>query len=95
MAAAWKRIGLAARLHPRAMGDSFPLGRIAGVRIGLNWSWLVVFGLLVWTLAANIFPHHNPGLGDGAYLAMAIAAALLFFASLLLHEFGHALVARR
>ena len=77
------------------MGDSFQLGRIAGVRIGLNWSWLVVFALIVWTLAANIFPHHNPGLGDGAYLAMAIAAALLFFASLLLHELGHALVARR
>jgi Zn-dependent protease len=77
------------------MGDSFQLGRIAGVRIGLNWSWLVVFALIVWTLAANIFPHHNPGLGDGAYLAMAIAAALLFFASLLLHELGHALLARR
>lgn len=77
------------------MGDSFQLGRIAGVRIGLNWSWLVVFALIVWTLAASIFPHHNPGLGDGAYLAMAIAAALLFFASLLLHELGHALVARR
>ena len=35
------------------MGDSFQLGRIAGVRIGLNWSWLVVFALIVWTLAAN------------------------------------------
>ena len=77
------------------MGDSFQLGRIAGIRIGINWSWLVVFALIVWTLAANIFPHHNPGLADGTYLAMALVAAFLFFGSLLLHELGHALVARR
>ena len=77
------------------MGDSFQLGRIAGIRIGINWSWLVVFALIVWTLAANIFPHHNPGLGDLAYVVMALAATMLFFASLLAHELGHALVARR
>ena len=77
------------------MGDSFELGRIAGIRIGVNWSWLVVFALIVWTLDATIFPDSNPGLSDGTYLAMAIAAAVLFFVSLLLHELGHALVAQR
>jgi Zn-dependent protease len=77
------------------VGDSFELGRIAGIRIGVNWSWLVVFALIVWTLAATIFPDSNPGLSDGTYLAMAIVAAVLFFGSLLLHELGHALVARR
>ena len=77
------------------MGDSIHLGRIAGIRIGLNWSWLVVFALIVWTLTTGIFPSTNPGLGDGVYLAMAIAAALLFFTSLLLHELGHALQAQR
>ena len=77
------------------MGDSFELGRIAGIRIGVNWSWLVVFALIVWTLAATIFPDSNPGLSDGTYLAMAVVAAVLFFVSLVLHELGHALVARR
>jgi Zn-dependent protease len=77
------------------VGDSFELGRIAGIRIGVNWSWLVVFALIVWTLAASIFPDSNPGLSDGTYLAMAVVAAVLFFVSLLLHELGHALVARR
>jgi Zn-dependent protease len=77
------------------MGDSFRLGRIAGIQIGVNWSWLVVFALIVWTLAATVFPDSNPGLGDDTYLAMAVVAAILFFASLLLHELGHALVARR
>jgi len=76
------------------MGTSFRLGRVAGVEIGLNWSWLVVFALLVWTLATGIFPSTNPKLGGGAHLAMAFVATALFFCSLL-QELGHALWARR
>jgi Zn-dependent protease/predicted transcriptional regulator len=77
------------------VGDSISLGRVAGIQIGINWSWLVVFALITWTLAAGIFPQSNPGLGDGVYAAMAVGAAVLFFASLLLHELGHAVQARR
>jgi Zn-dependent protease/CBS domain-containing protein len=77
------------------MRDSFTLGRIAGVRFGVNWSWLVVFALIVWTLATGIFPSTNPGLSDGTYVAMAVVAAVIFFCSLLAHELGHALQARR
>jgi Zn-dependent protease/CBS domain-containing protein len=75
--------------------SSIELGRIFGIRIGINWSWLVIFALILWTLAAGIFPETNPGLSDGTYLGMAIAASLLFFISLLLHELGHAVQARR
>jgi Zn-dependent protease/predicted transcriptional regulator len=77
------------------MRDSFTIGRFGGISVGINWSWLIVFALIAWTLATNIFPETNPGLGDRAYVAMAIIAALLFFTSLLLHEYGHALQARR
>ena len=77
------------------MNPTIQLGRIAGIRIGLNWSWLVVFALIVWSLAAAVFPSQNPGFSDGQYLGLAVAAALLFFASLLLHELGHALQAKR
>lgn len=77
------------------MNDSYSLGRIAGVRIGLNWSVLVLLGLLMWTLATGIFPSTNPGLGDNTYLAMAVVASLAFFGSILLHELGHAVQARR
>jgi len=77
------------------MRDSFTLGRIAGISFGVNWSWIVVFALIVWTLATGIFPETNPGFSDGAYVAMALVAAFLFFTSLVLHEFGHALQARR
>jgi Zn-dependent protease len=77
------------------MQDSFTIARIAGIRIGVNWTWVVVFALVVWTWATGIFPDTNPGLSDGTYVAMAVVGAVLFFASLLLHELGHAFQARR
>ena len=77
------------------MTSSIPLGRILGIRIGIHWSWLVVFALIAWTLASGIFPSTNPGLSHASYVWMAIVASILFFASLLLHELGHAVQARR
>ena len=77
------------------MNASLTLGRIAGVRISIHWSWLVVFALITWTLAASVFPEQNPGLSDGAYVGMGLAATVVFFGSLLLHELGHAFQARR
>jgi Zn-dependent protease/CBS domain-containing protein len=80
------------------MGDMNPtisLGRIGGVQVGINWSWLVVFALIVWTLAAGVFPAENEGLSDATYVAMGIVAAILFFGCILLHEMGHAIQARR
>jgi len=77
------------------VNSSIPLGRILGIRVGIHWSWLVVFALIAWTLASGIFPDTNPGLSHATYVWMAIAASILFFASLLLHELGHAVQARR
>ena len=71
------------------MTSSFRLGRVAGIEIGANWSWLLVVALIVWSLAAGVFPQSNPGPSDGAYVALAVAAVLCF-ASLTLHELGHA-----
>jgi Zn-dependent protease/CBS domain-containing protein len=77
------------------MRDSFSLGTIAGVKIGFNWSVLLLLALLMWLLATSIFPETNPGLADDVYFVMAVVAALVFFASILLHELGHAVQARR
>src|SRR5438445_660088 len=49
------------------------VGRIAGVRIGFNWSWAIVFALIVWSLAASYFPSRYPFLTGGA---TAIAATI-------------------
>jgi Zn-dependent protease len=74
---------------------SFRLGTFGGVEVRIDWSWLIVFGLFVWTLADGVFPSQNPGLSGGVHLAMAVVATLLFFGSVLLHELGHAWQARR
>jgi Zn-dependent protease/CBS domain-containing protein len=85
-----------ARRQPRSlMGSTITLGRVAGVPISITWTWLLVLAFVVVTLAATVFPTTNEGLGTGTYIAMGVVAAVLFFASLLLHELGHALVARR
>lgn len=86
---------MSARREEGPLHASFVLGRVAGVEIGVNWSWIVVVGLVGWSLGAVVFPDEVPGLSDGTYLAMALIATVLFFASLLLHELGHAVVARR
>jgi Zn-dependent protease len=77
------------------MQSSLPLGRIAGIPVSANWSLLPLLALLVWQLQDSVFPASNPGLGSGAYLVMGVVSALVFAVSILLHEFGHALVARR
>jgi Zn-dependent protease/CBS domain-containing protein len=77
------------------VNPTFRLGRIAGIQISANWSWLIVFALITWSLAAAVFPSQNPGYSDGVYVVLAVVASLLFFVSLLLHELGHALQARR
>ena len=77
------------------MNPSISLGRMLGVPVGLNWSVLVIAALLVWSLAAGAFPEAAPDLSGGAHVAMAVVAAVVFLASILLHELGHAVQARR
>src|SRR5256714_7596844 len=77
------------------MTDSLSLGRIAGIRVGLNWSLVVVIALIAWTLATGSFPSAAPGQGAGAYWAAGLVAAVLFLASLLAHELAHSVVAQR
>ena len=84
-----------AKRRERTMDGNLTIGRFGGVEVRLHWSLLAVFALIVWTLSEGVFPSQNPGLSDGTYLAMGVVSALLFLASILLHELGHSWVARR
>jgi len=77
------------------VNESVHLGRIAGVRIGANWSLLVVFWLIAWSLATTELPVASPHHSDFAYWVAGVAAAVAFFGCLLAHELAHAVVARR
>jgi Zn-dependent protease len=76
------------------MSGNLSIGRYGGVEVRLNWSLIAVFVLIVWSLADGVLPSQNPGLSDGTYLVTGIVGALLFLASILLHELGHSWVAR-
>jgi len=78
--------------------DMFPtisLGRFAGIRVSISWSWLLILALVAWSLARSVFPRADPHLSGTTYAVMGIVAAFLYLASILLHELGHALQARR
>jgi Zn-dependent protease/CBS domain-containing protein len=71
------------------------LVRILGFEIRIDFSWFILFFLLLWTFSVGVFPREAPGLARDAYLIMGAAGALLFFSSLIAHELSHSLVARR
>lgn len=76
------------------MRATFTLGRIAGVRIGVHWSVLVIFCLIAFGLARDRFPAAHPGHSVAAYWVAGLATATVFLLSLLAHELAHAVVAR-
>ncbi|MFR9798190.1 site-2 protease family protein [Streptomyces sp. MS06] len=77
------------------MRATFVLGRIAGVRIGVHWSVLLIFGFIAFGLSQGRLPEVYPGRTWAEYWAAGLCTAVVFFASLLAHELAHAVVARR
>jgi Zn-dependent protease/CBS domain-containing protein len=75
--------------------DHIQIARVIGIPIYLHFSWLIIFGLIVWTLSTGYFPAQHPDLPASSYWAKGLVASLLFFVSILLHELGHAVVALR
>jgi Zn-dependent protease len=71
------------------------LFHVRGIRIGVDYSWFLVLFLIIIWLSASYQDVLGPGISDGDAYVLALASALLFFASILLHELGHAFVALR
>ena len=77
------------------MGGSYRLLRVFGIDILVHWSWLVIFVLLTWWLSQGFFKDQYGDWTAGQRWAAAVVSALTFFASILLHELAHSLVAKR
>jgi Zn-dependent protease len=75
-------------------GASIQLARVFGIRIGASPSWFVVLFVMIYALSVNFSDTLTGSSSTTAYV-VAVAGAALFFASLILHELGHAIVARR
>ena len=72
--------------------SSFRIGAVAGIRIGVHYTWFIIFLLLSGSLFA-VFREAHPAWSGSAVLLTALATTLLFFISIILHELGHSFVA--
>lgn len=71
------------------------LFRVFGIEIRLDWSVLIIFALIVYSLGAGLFPQLHDDWSATTTWGTAVAAGIIFFASLLAHELSHSLMARR
>ena len=76
-------------------GGGVTLFRIRGIRIAVDYSWFIVLFLIIFWLTSSYRDELNLSSGDSEPYFLAVASAALFFGSILLHELGHAFVARR
>jgi Zn-dependent protease len=76
-----------------AVRTNFQIARIFGIRVGVGISWFVV--LFFFIFATTPYFHEVLGGSSTTAYLVAVASVLSFFASLIVHELGHALVARR
>src|SRR3712207_3475893 len=76
------------------MESSFKIARIRGIDIGVHYTWLLAFGLVAWSLAIGYFPQNYPGWARSTYWVVGVAAALMLFVSVLVHELCHSFVAQ-
>ncbi|MTA78567.1 MAG: site-2 protease family protein, partial [Actinobacteria bacterium] len=77
------------------MRSTIPLGKWAGVPVGLHWSVALTVVLIATSLAESVLPELDPGETRTAYWVAAVIVALAFFLSLIAHELAHTVVARR
>lgn len=73
---------------------SVRLGRMFGIPLEIDASWLLVFGLVTTSLTLSYFPAALPDAAPSLYVLLGVVTALAFFASLVLHELSHSLVAK-
>jgi Zn-dependent protease len=77
------------------MDQDIRLGTIDGIPVGINWSILVIFFLIVWELADLVLPAYQPNDSSLTYWSVALVTSLLFFLSIFAHELSHSIVAKQ
>jgi Zn-dependent protease len=80
--------------NPERRAFGFRVGRVAGIDIRVDLSLAIVFALVAFSLGKGLIPSWHPDWGPFVTWATALAAAFLFFVSILIHELSHALVGR-
>ena len=76
-------------------GKRITLFRLLGFEVRFDWSWIIIAVLVTWTLAQGLFPFYFRGLSNAMHWWMGVAGAAGLFLSIIIHELGHAITARR
>ena len=76
------------------MDSSFKIGKIAGIAIGVHWSWFLILLLITWSFAGGILLDTFPEWSETQRWVVGVVIALIFFVSILLHELSHSFVAK-
>ncbi len=76
------------------MKNSIVIGKIKGIEIEINISWLAIFGLITFMLATTYFPQTYPNWSKSLMWGISLIISLLFFSSLLAHELSHSIVSK-
>jgi len=77
------------------MRGSFKLGKIAGIEISINYTWILAFVLFAWIFAQGTFPSLFPKWTTLTYWLAGVVVSLMLFVSVLIHELCHSLVAMK
>ena len=75
------------------MDKGLKVGRLFGINIKIDWSWLLIFFLVTWNLV-SVFGQIHSAWSFGLQVGIALLASILFFLSVLAHELAHSLVAK-
>jgi len=71
------------------------LGSLLGIPILVNPSWFLLFGIVTWVLATQVYPDALTTASASTHFIMAAISVVLFFVSVVLHELAHSVVAKR
>ena len=76
-------------------GKDIKAGKLFGIEIRLDYSWLIIVGLIAWTFISSVLPASYPSLSTLSVVVVGLISTVLFFSSLLTHELAHSLYARK
>ena len=74
--------------------QSLTIGTFFGIQLRIHYSWLIIFALVAWSVITGYLPAYRQGLSLQVKIVAGLAVTILFFASVICHEYAHALTAK-